>query len=365
MPVCGNTVGSDRPATGVLMAERSEWCGQHNLKGAADCDVHFAALEQRFAAAWNEERSTTLGNLPRLDLSGRDLRLANAPGVALVAANLGRARLEGASLRGARMEGADLSEARLEETSLWQARMEGADLRDARLEGADLAEARLEGANLMMAQLQRASLIEARLERALLHDARLDGANLWGARLERADLSSALLKGADLWGAWLERADLSGASLEQADLRGARGESADLTSVRLEGANLVYADFRSSSWAGTSLGGSASHVADLRGARQLTQAQLEALVGNAEALLPDGPAPDTGKAFYIWSCWETPPFDLDRVVAVAAGLRATDANRAAVRARLLCGPDNPRRKTGTPLALDAPYPDGHPLANRG
>ncbi len=46
-----------------------------------------------------------------------------------------------------------------------------------------------------------------------------------------------------------------------------------------------------------------------------------------------------------------------------AAERGTD-HRQAIRAEFLCGPDNPRRKTGTPLALDAPYPESHPLADR-
>jgi hypothetical protein len=84
------------------------------------------------------------------------------------------------------------------------------------------------------------------------------------------------------------------------------------------------------------------------------------MVGNAGTLLPDGPS-DTGQRWYVWSCWETPPPDLDEIVATAA---VSDADATALRAEFLCGTGNPRRKTGTPLALDAPYPDGHPLAGR-
>ena len=87
------------------------------------------------------------------------------------------------------------------------------------------------------------------------------------------------------------------------------------------------------------------------------------MIGNAGTLLPDGPS-DTGEPWYVWSCWEQPPPDLDRIVATAAGPVADDAERSALRAEFLCGPGNPRRKTGTPLALDAPYPEGHPLADR-
>ena len=66
--------------------------------------------------------------------------------------------------------------------------------------------------------------------------------------------------------------------------------------------------------------------------------------------------------WYVWSCWETPPIDLDRIVAAAADTYPGYAGRAALRAEVLCGTDNPRRRTGTHLALDAPCPEGHPLA---
>ena len=49
------------------------------------------------------------------------------------------------------------------------------------------------------------------------------------------------------------------------------------------------------------------------------------------------------------------------VVETAAGPFASDAFRAELRRQFLCGPDNPRVKTGTPWPLDAPRPEGHPL----
>jgi hypothetical protein len=125
----------------------------------------------------------------------------------------------------------------------------------------------------------------------------------------------------------------------------------------IDGAALRYADLREANLFGFSWEPSwvPAQFADLRGA-QLQPSMLEQMIGNSDTLLPEG--------LYIGSCWDTPPPDLDAIVATAAGPGADDAARAALRAEFLCGPDNPRRKTGTPLALDAPYPDGHPLAGR-
>ena len=63
--------------------------------------------------------------------------------------------------------------------------------------------------------------------------------------------------------------------------------------------------------------------------------------------MPGGPA-------NVWSCWETPP----RVSSASPSWEFRSADD--VRAEFLCGPSNPRRKTGTPLALDAPYPGPPP-----
>jgi hypothetical protein len=101
--------------------------------------------------------------------------------------------------------------------------------------------------------------------------------------------------------------------------------------------------------------------ADLRGAEGLTQAQLENVIGDAATLLPDSPADDTGEPYRVYTCWTDPPGNLDDLIDHVA---PWDEAGEALRAEWLCGPDNPRRPTGTPLALDAPYPDGHPLAHR-
>jgi uncharacterized protein YjbI with pentapeptide repeats len=354
-------------------AARTAWC-KHAGIGDEACSTEFADLETSFEAEWDRERAAYLAHLDAPDQPGRDLRRADLRGAFLVdaelrgarleRAKLGEARLEGANLGGARLERADLRRARLERADLRRARLERAYLGGARLEGANLFWARLERANLNGARLEGANLLEARLEGANLGFARLEGANLGGARLEGANLSGARLEGANLGGVRLERADLRRARLEGANLAEARLEGAFLFEARLEGTNLRRTDLRRSYWHGASNRASPAQFADFRGARELTQTQLESLIGNAETLLPAGNAPDTGAPFYIWSCWEPPPPDLDQIIATAAGPFADDADRAALRAEFLCSPDNPRRKTGTPLALDAPYPEGHSLAGR-
>lgn len=325
MEICGDLPDADHPVPAYIILDREKWCADHQIAAGNPCASRFADLDDRFSADWAAERKSAIANLPKLDLTRRDLRLARGPFATLVGADLRWARLEAADLRWARLEGADLRWARLERTQLYQAQLEGADLVEARLEETNLWQARLEGANLEAARLEGAILLGARMEGADLIFARLDGTNLVGARLEGAELGA----------------------------------------TRLDGAILRGADFRKSTGLSSMLSPAVpAHFADFRGVQGLTQAWFEDMIGDAGTLLPDTPDPDTKQTFYIWSCWETPPADFDRIVATAAGKFARDDQREALRAEFLCGPDNPRRKTGTPLALDAPYPAGHPLADR-
>ena len=123
-------------------------------------------------------------------------------------------------------DGVSLASAPLEEAYLPRVVLKNADLRHANLQGADLQGADLEGANLWEANLQNASLFIANLQ-----DASLSNINLQGAFLQLANLQGANLGGANLQGAKLY-ADLRGADLQDADLRGAR----DLTQEQLNAA---------------------------------------------------------------------------------------------------------------------------------
>jgi uncharacterized protein YjbI with pentapeptide repeats len=326
MAVCDHPPSLDRPTPATRAAARTEWCSSEGTDAAA-CRSQFDDLDARFEAAWAEERSANIANLPRLTLAGRDLRNVAAAKTSLVDADL----------FGARLEGADLSGARLESANLFRARLEGADLFEARLERADLNEARLEGANFGAARLEGADLVRARLKGADLFMARLEGADLGGAHLVGANFGEARLEGANLF-----RARLEGAELFRA---------------RLEGADLRYANFRGSrNWTGASILATPAQFADFRGAQGLTQDQLDQMVGNGQTLLPD-----TG-TLTIPSCWKTPPYGFNALVERVGGREPRRPGE--IRAEFLCPEGQEPRRTGTRLPLDAPYPEGHPLAGR-
>ena len=261
----------------------------------------------------------------------------------------------------ARLARADLSSARLRNAALSVARLEAASLRGADLRHAALDGARLQRADLTEAELQGANLVGARLEAATLRGAGLEAATLWGARLDRADLRGARLTDANLRGAWLEAADLRAADLRRAAFRGAHLAGADLRGAGLDGTILFAADLQSARWSGVS-GAAALHGADLRGARDLTQGDLAHSIGDADTLLPAADAPDTGAPYFVWTCWDRPPAGVDRIAAAAAAVLSLDTDPQAVLDDFLCR--SPRRPGGTPLALAAPYPEGHPLADR-
>jgi uncharacterized protein YjbI with pentapeptide repeats len=143
--------------------------------------------------------------------------------------------------------------------------LRGAYLRKAHLKGADLTEAHLERADLVGAHVEGAHLIEAHLEHVDLTEAHLEGAHLIGANLEDATLGKARL----------ERADLVGARLQRANLRRAHLESALLSRAHLQDAYLMEAHLQ-----GAELGGI---FGDANG---LTQAQIDAAIGDAKTQLP-------------------------------------------------------------------------------
>lgn len=118
--------------------------------------------------------------------------------------------------------------------------VKGADLTGRNLRYADAFGAFFANAFLKNADLRNADLREADLRGADLRHADLRGANLRGAKLGKADLRWALLPGAslreaDLQGARLAEADLTGADLRDADLTGADLASAQLARVNWTG----------------------------------------------------------------------------------------------------------------------------------
>jgi hypothetical protein len=138
---------------------------------------------------------------------------------------LGVGEPEPINLRHTHLEGAKLNQAHLEGADLWEAHLEGANLLLAHLKGAILWEAHLEGAILLLAHLEGAKLNQAHLEGAHLNQAHLEGAILWEVHLEGAHLEGAHLEGADLWEAHLEGANLNEArDLTQEQLDAAIGD---------------------------------------------------------------------------------------------------------------------------------------------
>ncbi len=118
------------------------------------------------------------GLLPRLDLSGADLR---------------GAMLANTDLSGAFLAGADLSGARLTGASLFRA-----DLHESCLRGADLRDVAAEAVNLRQADLRDADLLRSNLRSADLGEASFAGANLWKADLIGADLTGTLISAEQL-----------------------------------------------------------------------------------------------------------------------------------------------------------------------
>ncbi|MFO1104872.1 MAG: pentapeptide repeat-containing protein [Amaricoccus sp.] len=321
--ICDRPPMPGRPVPDRVQALRADWCAGTGAQD--DCAARFAGFDAEFAEAWSTERAAERDNLGGLNLAGSDLRGARAEGATLVGASLAGARLGEADLRDAAMEGVDLRGAGLE-----RALLRGADLRQGTLTGADF-----KGADLRNARLDGAMLADSDLRHAALGNARLDGAYLLDARLDAADLTGARLDAADLTVAVLDRADLRRAALRGADLRGAR----------LEGADLRWTDLRDARWSGATLAAGPALYADLRGSPDLSQAQLDGLVGNAGTLLPDHPAPDTGLPYSIPSCWPSPP----------PGFAALEARLGTEEtARLLCPPGEAPRPTGTPCPADTP-----------
>lgn len=176
------------------------------------------------------QESDLIGHVLMIDLKGADLSEAK----------LSKAKLNDANLRDVDFSRADLSMADLSRVDLRDSDLSGSDLSEAKLNEADLS-----GTDLSNAKLGKASLNEAKLTGADLSNSQLWEADLWGANLNRADLSGADMWGARLWRAILNNANLNGtilshADLSYVDLRGALNltDAQLLDSVRLEGATM-------------------------------------------------------------------------------------------------------------------------------
>ena len=164
------------------------------------------------------------------------------------------------------------------------------------------------------------------------------------------------LEGANLSGARMERAELIQARMEGADLRGARMEGADLREARMEGAYLREARMADSECTAAAFLAAAVHSGDLT-CRNLTQAQLQYTVGDADTRLPPG--------LHVWSCLDRTSLPEEIAGKIEAALARYPeeggwlvVSRAAFEWLLFCDPDHedPLRRDQYPL----PPPVGRP-----
>ncbi len=116
--------------------------------------------------------------------------------------------------------------------------------------------------------IPRAHLPGAHLELVDLQGAHLEGANLVGVHLEGAILRHAHLEGADLANSHLLWAHLNAAHLNETVLSGARMGRADLYAANMESTRL--------------------YRAQLAGALNVTQGQLDSARGDHDTTIPDG-----------------------------------------------------------------------------
>lgn len=151
--------------------------------------------------------------------------------------------------------------------NLFRANLSGQWLSGQDLRRADLSFANLSNVNLNYANLSHANLLRANLSGDGLRGANLTGANLIGATLS-GDLSFAILSVVNL-----SEAKIGPADLEFANLSGAY-----LGAAKLSGVNLI----------GAGLSGARLIAAEVTGAMNLTQRQLDEACGDERTKLPAG-----------------------------------------------------------------------------
>lgn len=224
-------------------------------------------------------RQAVLKKVAALVLSGRDLRYADFSearmpkvdfiGVNQMASNLSYANFSGAMLIAAQMDkvllqGATLVGTKLQNASLNGAQFQHAWLNFAKFQDAKLNQAQFQEANLDGAQFQSAKLNEAQFQGAWLNEAEFQNADL-----NRAKFHDASLEGAQFQGAWLNNAEFQGARLERARfvnaslyqtkfqsafLESAEFQGADLNSAQFQGANMKESNFTLANISGVEFG---------------------------------------------------------------------------------------------------------------
>ena len=146
----------------------------------------------------------------------------------------------------------------------------------------------------------------------------------------------------------LTRPDLSGRDLRGANLSGAFLAGVALVEAGLEGADLTGARLQSAEWAGATIGASPAHSADFTGGEDLTQTQLDQVIGNEETILPLDA--ESGEQLHVWSCWAEPPATMDGLLRLWPEFMHDE-----LRAQWLCPEGVAPERTGRP---EEPPPDG-------
>ncbi len=268
-------------------------------------------LEQRY-------RDDRTGRNFQIDLRGANLRKADLSGLDLTGVLLNGARLEGTNFRNAKLDNAILDGAHLEGAVFGGAEAERLKANDAWLEAADLT----------FVVMPWAEMRGSKLHGAYLGEARMPNASFNGAHFERAVL----------WHAQMREADFSKAHMNEADLRAANVKASTWTNAHLR---------------------APAHDADMRGARSLTQVQLENVIGNIGTLLPIYPD-ENGERYYVWSCWAA---SSEEIATLAPP--DEDADGRASLSMYVESEWTRLARTGTCLPQNAPYPEDHPLGRWG
>ena len=240
----------------------------------------------RKPAGWNGS-DASLADVSGARLIGSNFRYAQAYAVFLANAHLFRANFNGAFMSEADMRGADLSQSTLKNANLDRAQMGRVNLDRAQLDDANLSRADLRSANLSYASLAGATLIDARMDGASLYGSHLENATIIRGNLNKADLRDAHLDGANLEHSDLREAYFWSAKLPGANLRNAQLATAIFIDADLSGADLSGAQFNGTVLNGANLRDTNLDRADLRGALQLSAAQVCSTKSRRGATLDD------------------------------------------------------------------------------
>ena len=162
-----------------------------------------------------------------------------------------------------------------------QANFQGTDLRGAEFIGSNFSHANLAHADVRGATMFGSQFTLANLEGAHLDGLAGQGANLAGANLDHARFTDAALMGADLRQVRAKGALFDQVNFVGAHLQGGRFSVASFRGARLNGADLTGGEFSRADFRDADLTGAYLYASDLRGARNLTQAQLDEACGDA------------------------------------------------------------------------------------